>query len=190
MPQAKTLTAQELDRVLAYIKERPHAARNRVMLLLTVWTGMRVGEVAALTIADVRADNGEIKDEVYLAAERVKYRHARTVYINQRMRKELKQYVDSKHWIDGEQPLFATQQSVRKPFSANTLAQHFHYLYKRAGVSGASSHSGRRTFITTLANKGVSVRLLASLAGHRSIATTQQYIDVNDDLKRQAVELA
>ena len=190
MPQAKTLTAQELDRVLSYIKARPHAARNRVLLLLTVWTGMRVGEVAALTIADIRAENGEIKDEVYLAAERVKYRHARIVYINQRMRAELKQYVDSKYWIDDVQPLFATQSSVRKPFSANTLAQHFHHLYKRAGVLGASSHSGRRTFITTLANKGVSVRLLASLAGHRSIATTQQYIDVNDDLKRRAVELA
>jgi integrase/recombinase XerD len=190
MSQAKTLTPAELDRVLDYIQTRPHAARNRVMLLLTVWTGMRVGEVAALTINDVRNELGEIKDEIYLAAERVKYRHARTVYINQRMRKELAKYVNNKQWICDEQPLFSTQQSIRKAFSRNTLSQHFHYLYRRAGVAGASSHSGRRTFITTLANKGVSVRLLASLAGHRSIATTQQYIDVNDDLKRRAVELA
>ncbi|MNW04007.1 site-specific tyrosine recombinase XerC [compost metagenome] len=62
-------------------------------------------------------------------------------------------------------------------------------MYKRAGIDGASSHSGRRTFITTLASKGVGVRVLASLAGHRSIATTQAYIDVNDDMKRRAVEL-
>ncbi len=190
MSQAKTLTPAELNRVLDYISTRPHAARNRVMLLFTVWTGMRVGEVAALTISDVRSEAGEIKDEIYLAAERVKYRHARTVYINRRMRDELAKYVAGKHWIYEEQPLFSTQQSPRKSFSPNTLAQHFHYLYKRAGVAGASSHSGRRTFITTLANKGVSVRLLASLAGHRSIATTQQYIDVDDDLKRRAVELA
>jgi len=189
MSQAKTLTAAELSRVLDYIATRPHAARNRVMLLLTVWTGMRVGEVAALTISDVRTELGEIKDEIYLAAERVKYRHARTVYINQRMREELAKYVNSKKWICDDQPLFNAQASIRKAFSRNTLAQHFHYLYRRAGVAGASSHSGRRTFITTLANKGVSVRLLASLAGHRSIATTQQYIDVNDDLKRRAVEL-
>jgi integrase/recombinase XerD len=33
------------------------------------------------------------------------------------------------------------------------------------------------------------VRLLASLAGHRSITTTQRYIDVNDDMARAAVEL-
>lgn len=189
MSQAKTLTPADLNRVLDYISTRPHAARNRVMLLLTVLTGMRVGEISALTIADVRNELGEIKDEIYLAAERVKYRHARTVYINQRMREELAKYVVGKHWIRDDQPLFSTQQSPRKSFSRNTLAQHFHYLYRRAGVAGASSHSGRRTFITTLANKGVSVRLLASLAGHRSIATTQQYIDVNDDLKRRAVEL-
>jgi site-specific recombinase XerD len=51
------------------------------------------------------------------------------------------------------------------------------------------SHSGRRSFITTLASKGIGVRVLASLAGHKSIATTQAYIDVNDDMKRAAVEL-
>jgi integrase/recombinase XerD len=62
-------------------------------------------------------------------------------------------------------------------------------LYKRAGVIGASSHSTRRTFITNLAAQGISVRVLASLAGHRSLQTTMQYIDANDDMKRKAVEL-
>jgi integrase/recombinase XerD len=69
------------------------------------------------------------------------------------------------------------------------LTQHLYWLYRAAGISGASSHSGRRTFITNLASKGISVRVLASLAGHRSIAVTQKYIDVNDDMKRKAVEL-
>mgnify|MGYP003344424530 CR=1 FL=1 len=41
--------------------------------------------------------------------------------------------------------------------------------------------SDLRTFITSLANKGISVRVLASLAGHSSIAITQAYIDVNDE---------
>jgi site-specific recombinase XerD len=59
----------------------------------------------------------------------------------------------------------------------------------RAGLDGATSHSGRRSFITTLASKGIGVRVLASLAGHESIATTQAYIHVNDEMKRAAVEL-
>ena len=61
-------------------------------------------------------------------------------------------------------------------------------IYRRAGIEGATSHSGRRSFITTLASKGIGVRVLASLAGRRSVATTQAYIDVNDEMKRAAVE--
>ena len=72
---------------------------------------------------------------------------------------------------------------------ATTTLTRADWLYRHAGIDGASSHSGRRTFITTLASKGVSVRVLASLAGHKSIATTQRYIDVNDDMKRAAVRL-
>ena len=48
----------------------------------------------------------------------------------------------------------------------------------------------RRSFITNLATKGIGVRVLASLAGHRSIAVTHKYTDVNDDMMRNAVELA
>ena len=58
-----------------------------------------------------------------------------------------------------------------------------------SGINGASSHSGRRTFITRLANKGVSVRQLAALAGHANISTTQRYIDVNSEQLANAVEL-
>jgi len=74
--------------------------------------------------------------------------------------------------------------------SANTLTQWFHWTYKKVGISGASSHSGRLTFITNLASKGIGVRVLASLAGHRLIPVTQAYIDVNDEMKRQAAEFA
>ena len=75
------------------------------------------------------------------------------------------------------QPLFASQKGGA--FSANTMTQLFLNIYRAAGFEGASSHSGRRTFITELASKGVSVRVLAELAGHSSIQTTQRYIDVN-----------
>ena len=47
MPQARTLTPQDIERVLAYIKTKPNAQRNRAMFLLTVWAGFRVSEVGA-----------------------------------------------------------------------------------------------------------------------------------------------
>lgn len=87
----------------------------------------------------------------------------------------------------GVQHTLKTQK--RQAFSANTLCQTLNGLYRCAGIDGATGHSGRRSFITTLASKGIGVRVLASLAGHKSIATTQAYIDVNDAMKRAAVEL-
>ena len=187
MAQARTLKEKELKQLLQFIAFRKHALRNRCMLLITHWAGMRVGEVSALRYSDVLGADGSILAEIRLAADQTKGDKARVVYVAEKLRKELLNYVRTYLQSDPTRPLCYTQK--RDHFTANTLAQHFFWLYKAAGLNGASSHTGRRTFITTLANKGVSVRLLQALAGHRSITTTQVYIDVNDAMKRAAVEL-
>jgi len=188
MPQAKTLTPKELRRVLDSISSNPHPARNRLILLMTHWAGMRVGEVASLCIQDVRNVDGSVKHEIRLGAAQTKGKHARVIFVSDRLRKEIGLYLKHLEGKEDSKSLFSTQK--RAAFSANTLCQTMNAIYKRAGIDGATSHSGRRSFITTLASKGISVRVLASLAGHRSIATTQAYIDVNDEMKRAAVELA
>lgn len=189
MAAAKSLTPAELERVLDYISKQPNAARNRLMLLMTVAAGLRVSEVAGLTLGDVLDSTGAVRAEIYLAAHRVKHGHARTIYLNSRLQQELADYIGQRVNTDAAFPLFPTSRGPRRCFSANTLAQHFYWLYKRSGIRGASSHSGRKTFLTSLASQGVSVFVLASLAGHKSISTTQRYITVNDEVKRRAVEL-
>jgi integrase/recombinase XerD len=64
MAQARTLKDKELKQLLGYIQYRKHALRNRVMLLMTHWAGMRVGEVAALRYANVLAADGSIVAEI------------------------------------------------------------------------------------------------------------------------------
>ena len=189
MAAAKSLTHAELEHALAHISNTTFAQRDRAMLLVMVLAGLRVSEVANLKLNDVRDANGAIRAEIYLSANRVKHGHARTVYVSTRLQAELDAYVRSRKWYEDTQPLFTTYSSPRKAFTPNVLSQHFYWLFKKAGISGASSHTMRRSFITTLASKGIGVRVLASLAGHRSIAVTQRYIDVHDDMKRNAVEL-
>jgi integrase/recombinase XerD len=188
--QAKTLTDHELRKVLDYIATRPHAIRNRAMLMFTYYAGLRVGEVASLRYYDVIDDAGEVRDEILLDPEQTKGHSARVVFVNAKLKRELIAYINQYSPIEPTAKLFYSQKREEEGFTPNTLTQHFHYLYKRVGLIGASSHSGRRTFITNLAAKGVGVRVLMSLAGHRNISTTQAYIDVNDDMKRRAVELA
>lgn len=187
MPQAKTLTPKEMRRVLDSIASNHHAARNRLMLLMTHWAGMRIGEVAALRIEDIRNADGGIRHEIRLDVAQTKGKHARVVFVNDKLHREIVRYLRSIKITDQRQPLFSTQK--RAAFSANTLCQTMNAIYRRAGIEGATSHSGRRSFVTALASKGIGVRVLAALAGHRSIATTQAYIDVNDEMKRSAVEL-
>ena len=187
MSQARVLSSQELRRVLDHVATRRHSARNRCCLLLTHYAGMRVGEVAALRINDVLNSDNTIKDEVRLMPEQTKGKHARTVYLNERMRKEISQYLRLVRIRDASKPLFYTQKQAG--FSANSLAQYFFYLYRACSLDGCSSHSGRRSFLTGLANKGTAIHILKALAGHRSISTTASYLYSSPTQLKAAVEL-
>jgi integrase/recombinase XerD len=187
MAQAKTLTQAEIDQVLRYVATRRYAKRDRALILTSFWSGMRVGEIAQLKMRDVVNSDGTIKNEIKLSGSVTKNNKSRIVFFPQKLKTEILDYLTTRQLRNPEIPLFHTDD--RLGFSPNSLCQWFYWTYKNAGLNGASSHSGRRTFITSLANKGISVRVLASLAGHSSIAITQAYIDVNDDMKRNAVEL-
>lgn len=187
--KAKTLNQQEIRRVLDHISTRKHAVRNRAILQTSFLSGMRVGEIASLKYRDVVDGEGNIKNQILLTADMTKGSEARIVFINEKLRKELQVYAKTYKPADSSQKFFYSQKKTSDGFSSNTLTQYFHYLYRNAGIEGASSHSGRRSFITSIASKGVSVRVLMSLAGHKHLGTTQKYIDVNDDLLRSAVEL-
>ena len=187
MSQARVLNPTELRRVLDYVATRRHSARNRAALLLTHYAGMRVAEVSALRINDVLNGDSTIKAEIRLMPNQTKGKHARTVYLNERMQKELAQYIKYLKNKDVTKPLFYTQK--REGFSPNTLTQYFFFLYRKVGLEGASSHSGRRSFLTGLANKGTAIHILKSLAGHRNISTTASYLYSSPTQLKAAVEL-
>lgn len=189
MAQAKILEPQQLASVLAYVDTQRHAARNRCMLLLTHYAGLRVGEVACLRWQDVVNSDGSIKDEIRLLPDMTKGRVARTVFVNNKLREEIRRYVAQARCVERTYPFFATQKSVKAGFSANSLGQALSQIYRAAGFEGASSHSGRRSFLTTLANKGTAIHLLKTLAGHRNIATTAAYLYSSPAQLKAVVEL-
>ncbi|MDA7455184.1 tyrosine-type recombinase/integrase [Planktomarina temperata] len=53
----------------------------------------------------------------------------------------------------------------------------------------AQSGSGRRQFVTKLADQGINARPVQTLARHKHLSTTQRYIDVNENALRNAVEI-
>ena len=197
MKQARTLNDKELNLLLLYINTRKYAERDRCMLLMTYWGGMRIGEVAATKIKDVLSVDGNVKQEINLTAEQTKGKYARTVVLSDKLRKEIMAYLLTRFSKQDliaiqyseikEKPLFVTQKS--DGFNSNTACYHFHMLYKCAGLEGCSSHSGRRSFLTELSSKSVPLKVLMELAGHRQAQTTMRYVNVTQDMKRAAVSL-
>jgi len=188
MKRAKTFSKQELNRVLAVVAAGRNAERNKIIILLSFYAGLRAKEIAELTIGDIYSENGEVNRTVLLLAQQTKGLNSRTFVINTKLASVLLHYRKSVANYVFSAPLIKSQKNCA--FSANSMCQLMCRFYKESGINGATSHSGRRTFITNLACKGVSARVLMELAGHKNLATTQAYIDVNDELLFEAVELA
>jgi len=103
---AKTLNDRELQRVLEFASKTKSGKRNRTILLLTHYAGMRIGEVAAVRICDVLASDGSVRDEIILSAAQTKGNKSRTVLLNERMRTELESYLRTLNIKDAKQALF------------------------------------------------------------------------------------
>ncbi len=198
MSQAKILTDREYRKVLLYIAAHRHASRNKAILYMSHLAGLRVGEISHLTINDVLNQDGTIKDEIYLSADKTKGSRGRTVLFPEKLRDELYNYLSIRFRLkdlkavaqtDTTRALFYNQRNPNTGFSPNTLTQWFHYLYKNAGIEGASSHSGRRFFATKIAEAGTNPKVLQNLLGHRQIQTTLRYVEISPTMMRKAVEL-
>ena len=187
MAQASVLNESKIRRVLRIIETTRHAERNRLAFLLSFFAGMRVGEISALTVGDVVTQSGDVRREIKLGAHQTKGSKGRTVILSERVRKELGSFLRNKTNRDQAEPLVASERNGRA-FTNVTLSMLFKEIYQTAGIK-TSSHSGRRTFATRLNEKGVGMRTIQRLMGHRHIGTTAAYCEVSDAMMRNAVEL-
>jgi integrase/recombinase XerC len=191
--QAKILSEAQIRAALAVIATSRHPLRDRVMILLSVKAGMRAKEIACLTWAMVTDAEGAIGDAIHLTNDASKgKRGGRTIPLNTNLREALIALRAER----GEKaaPHRRVIYSERGDgYSAAAVQVWFGRLYGKLGFSGASSHSGRRTFITHVARKiiqcGGSLRDVQELAGHASLATTQRYIAGDAEAKRRVVAL-
>jgi integrase/recombinase XerD len=159
MRQAQTLNEAQLRRVIQYCRSRRHLTRDQTIILFSFYAGLRAKEIAALKRGDVFDDEGNARTQFTLSAAQSKGGKTRTVYVNQRLRRALAEYGAGLNLSDPQRALFESQKGGH--FSANTMCQLFLDIYKAVGLKDASSHSGRRTYITRLANKGVNAEQLS-----------------------------
>ena len=187
MKQARLLTKQEYKRVLDVIESNKHAERNRACVYLSFYAGLRACEISSLRLHDVVDEERKVKSEIVLEKHMTKGNQRQRVMLSTALRKELQRYVDDVCRTYSRNDAFIKSQKGTA-FTPLTMSQLFARFYKNAGIEGASSHSGRRQFITTLAEAQVNVRVIQALARHSHLNTTMRYIDINDKKLEAAVE--
>src|SRR6202030_244277 len=132
--------------------------------------------------------SGEVGSVVELRDYAAKKKSGRLIPIHPELRKALR---DLRDQCDGRGPVVRSERAGR--MSAISVVNWFALAFRMIGLEGCSSHSGRRTFITRAARlvhkAGGSLRDVQLLAGHRSIQTTQRYIDGDTDAQRKLVSM-
>jgi integrase/recombinase XerD len=186
--QAKILSVQQIDDLLIYAATTRNPARNRIIVLLSVKAGLRAGEIAKLTWPMVLDPTGAIGSVIELRDHAAKNNSGRLIPVHADLRAALA------IWRGPSPGLGAVVRSERGgPMTPVSIVNWFAIAYRAIGLDGCSSHSGRRTFITRAARlvhkAGGSLRDVQLLAGHRSIQTTQRYIDGDSDAQRKLVAL-
>jgi len=189
MKQAKLLTEPEFRRLTAIVNSLRYPTRNHTIVALSFYAGLRACEIAALRVGDVFDEVGGVKDTIYLSSAQTKGSDSATVLVNTKLKRQLLKFAKQYpvHVSTRAAPLLFSAKGGG--FTAQTVVNLFKRLYKMAGIDGASSHSGRRQFVTQLADRGINARLVQVLARHKHLSTTQRYIDVNENALRNAVEL-
>jgi integrase len=188
--QAKILTKGQIDAALSYIDKSRHPLRNRVILLLSVKAGLRAKEIASLTWGMVSDADGKIGRAIHLPDSASKGQSGRIIPLNGMLRAALSAWMEATCPSSSEY-VITSERSKRT--SAQVIVNLFSRWYEQLGFVGASSHSGRRTFITNAARKipsvGGSIRDVQLLAGHTSLRTTQRYIEADAEAQIKVVQL-
>lgn len=190
--QAKVLSKHQQSAVLSFIKTTRQPLRNKVVFLLSVRAGLRAKEIASITWNMVCDAQGVIGNAIQLQNSASKGNSGGTVWLNSELKTALAEYKDSKgDRLSLNDCIVSTERN--KATSPQIIVNMFADWYKKLGFVGASSHSGRRTFITTTAKKistvGGSIRDVQMLARHKSLAMTQRYIEADVDAQKKVVEL-
>ncbi|MCA1679486.1 MAG: tyrosine-type recombinase/integrase [Actinobacteria bacterium] len=170
LPRSAPRALDDEQRRLLLQAAEESTPRDRAIVALLLFTGLRLAEAAALRVADVRisARKGLV---VVRSGKGDAYRE---VELNALVRAMLEEWVAERKKIasDGETSFFVSR--TGSALSSRSIDLAVRRVAGRAGLR-LSAHVLRHTFVTGLVRAGNDVVLVAELAGHRRLETTRRY---------------
>ncbi len=190
--QAVLLPTAAQNRLLRHVRRTRYPERDLVMVLLSLRAGLRASEIAGLKWRMVLNAAGRIGDRLAVEDIIAKRKGGRVIPLHPDLRRALTALLRIQSYaIDRNDPVIVSERGGQ--LRAGSVVNLFATWYRNLGLEGCSSHSGRRTFVTTaarnLAKVGGSLRDVQQLAGHRQLATTERYIQGDTQAQRRLIAL-
>lgn len=162
---SNVISESDYKRMLDVVTDK----RDRAIIILLANTGLRVSEALSLT-TDI------IKDDVILVkGKKGKYRE---VFLSYRLKEILKDYIENYRIKSSRNKLFTGRKGALKRQSINKIL--LKYAKKaRIRKDKAHPHALRHLFGKRLADKGISLDVIAIYLGHEDIKTTVIYTKRN-----------
>ncbi|OHD68842.1 MAG: hypothetical protein A2W19_17365 [Spirochaetes bacterium RBG_16_49_21] len=202
--QKGILTIEEVKRLFSiqWMSEPAHCHPSKDQFmgyagnLLACSTGLRMGELQALTLSDIHLDEGYIYvwrswDKLFGLNQTTKTGRARNIFIPGMVKDVLSQLV--KLNPNPESFLFFAEKKPGKPVESKVLIRSLYRALKSIGISeqerrarNITFHSWRHWFNSLLINAKVPLQKIQSLTGHLTAEMTQHYYHLDDmaDVRR------
>jgi integrase len=182
--QAKILSNDNFEDLLLFAETSRHPLRNKVVVLLSAKAGLRAGEIAHLTWDMVTDPAGAISTVLELPDCAAKKGSGRVIPLHEDLRAALAAW---RSVTQSAGPVIVSERGG--PMTPQSIVIWFANGYRVIGLNGCSSHSGRTRAARLVHRTGGSLRDVQLLAGHRSIHTTERYIDGDTDAQRKLVSM-
>ena len=189
--QAAYLSEKQVKNAIARTDEYKHALRNRAVVELSVYAGLRAIEIASLRWEHLLDEDGRVGEVIALTNDASKGKSGGLVPLNAKLKETLTQLYKHTLTKSAKSSVIANSkgEGLKRQSVVNLLWSH----YRKCDIAGASSHSGRRTFVSNAARKislvGGSMRDVQALARHKNLQTTQRYVEQNSEAQRLVVNM-
>lgn len=173
-PDPDCFTLDEVRRIVAATATTRTPERDLAIVLALLDTGCRVNEFTLLTRGDVDLRTGAI----VIRGENAKTHAKRTVYIGERARAALADYLATRPPLAADALLW---HGAQRPLTTDGMKRLIQRLGQRAGVHPCGAHRIRRTFATWMLRAGVNAKDAAALLGHSIDELLKSYVHSNDE---------